>query len=140
MGDIYIDCSKLTNKASEEAPKLKCGVCGKEVDENSSFVCCSSFGAITNRYCKKCWENKLEPYDQMVDSIAMAGYFPEEIRPEVVAQVRAILKALNKPEEQFIEDVNGRILDFNDMFEMLSSATYEELYDDFNLEELDSDC
>lgn len=91
--------------------KLICSVCGKDVTDKSSIVCCGQFGAVTNRYCVDCANNWLEPYGQMVSYIACAGHFPDEINETYQKIVRHNLDGLHISEEQFIEDVNRAIVD-----------------------------
>ena len=90
---------KLSNKG-------KCDVCGRE---DKVVPAASMFGATTFVYCKKCLDLGVEPYDAMVDYIACAGHFPDDINVSYQVVCREILKRLNITEEQFIKDVDDRI-------------------------------
>ena len=83
-----------------------CAVCGKKAEV---VVCCSAFGAVSYAYCENCLTNGLEPYWAMVNSIACAGRFPEDISEEYQKLCRDILGKLGISEEQFISDVNKSI-------------------------------
>lgn len=90
-----------------------CSVCGKNTDV---AVCCSAFGAVTYSYCEDCLKNGLEPYWAMVNYIANAGRFPEDISEIYQELCRDILKKLGVSEEQFIADVNTTIDDEREYF------------------------
>lgn len=91
----------------------KCAVCGKETEV---VACASSMGAISFAYCEDCLNKGLEPYDAMVDYIACAGRFPDDINPAYQEHCRNILKELNISEEQFIADVDKSILDLCEVY------------------------
>jgi hypothetical protein len=97
----------------------KCDVCGKETEIN---VCASTMGPISLGYCKDCLVAGLEPYDIMVAYISCAGKFPEDINEQYQKHVRNILKGLNVSEEQFIEDVNKSIEEFDKMYDEMSKS------------------
>lgn len=84
---------------------LNCAVCNKEVPDEESVVCCSTFGASTFRYCKDCYTNGLEPYKHMVHYISCAGNFPDDINKSYQVIVRNILQKMNISEDKFIKDV-----------------------------------
>ena len=79
----------------------KCDVCGAEgmVAPGASL-----FGG-TYTYCESCLDKMVEPYHAMVDYIACAGRFPEDININYQFICREILKRLGMSEEQFIKDV-----------------------------------
>ena len=89
-----------------------CDVCNKEVEK--IYVRASAFGAISYAYCDECFEKGLEPYDGMVDYIACAGRFPEDINKEYQTHIRQILAGLGFTEAKFIEDVNTAIKEFEE--------------------------
>jgi hypothetical protein len=91
----------------------KCDVCGKEAEIH---VCASTFGAMSNGYCKECLQKGLEPYGVMVAYIAYAGKFPNDINVTYQNHVRNILKGLNISEEQFIADVNKSITEMDEYY------------------------
>lgn len=93
---------KLSNKG-------KCDVCGRE---DKVVPAASMFGATTFVYCKKCLDLGVEPYDAMVDYIACAGHFPDDINASYQVVCREILRRLNISEEQFIKDVDAAIANF----------------------------
>ena len=84
-----------------------CDVCGKETQV---AVCCSTFGAQSFAYCQDCLVKGLEPYSAMVNYIASAGHYPDDINSIFVEEVRNILKHLGKSEEEFAKDVRDSIL------------------------------
>ena len=84
----------------------KCDVCGRET---ITYVASSMFGPISFAYCGNCLSKWLEPYDAMVDYIACAGRFPDDINSKYQELCRHILKELEIPEEQFIKDVDDAI-------------------------------
>mgnify|MGYP003310242041 CR=1 FL=1 len=93
---------KLSNKG-------KCDVCGRE---DKVVPAASIFGATTFVYCKKCLDLGVEPYDAMVDYIACAGHFPDDVNVTYQVVCREILRRLDIPEEQFIKDVDTAIDNF----------------------------
>ena len=101
----------------------KCAVCGKEADV---VVCASSMGATSYAYCEDCLNKGLEPYQAMVDYIACAGRFPDDINLAYQEHCRNILKALNVSEEQFVADVDKSILDLCEVY----VKQYEDVYDE----------
>lgn len=101
-----------------------CNVCGKEVECNSV---CSIFGAYSYPICEDCWSVGKEPYGIMVDYIACAGRFPDDINEEYREAVRNQLKLHNKTEEEFIEDVDKSIIELEFAFIHLN-----ELEEDFD--------
>jgi hypothetical protein len=92
----------------------RCDVCGKQVEV--IHVCASAMGAISYGYCTDCLVKGLEPYWSVVAYISCAGKFPEGINAVYQAEVRRILKELNKSEDEFINDVNKSIQDMEDYF------------------------
>lgn len=94
---------------------LKCAVCGKSVTEDSSFVCASSFGGTTFRFCRDCFHKGVEPYGNMVSYISCAGRFPDDINETFQKRVRDNLSKLGISEEQFIKDVDDCIAQWDDL-------------------------
>ena len=93
---------------------MKCEVCNKETEV---FVASSAYGPISFAYCKECLINGLEPYGAIVDYIACAGSFPDDISEEYQKDVRRQLKLQGVSEEQFIKD-------FNEIKEILKDDEY----------------
>lgn len=91
----------------------KCDICGKEADV---AVCCSVFGAFSYAHCEDCLKNGLEPYEVMVNYIANAGRFPDDINEVYQKICRDILRKLDISEEQFVADVNKAIDDEYEYF------------------------
>ena len=91
----------------------KCDVCGKEADVT---VCCSVFGAFSYAYCEDCLKSGLEPYWAMVNYIANAGRFPDDINEVYQEVCRDILGKLGISEEQFAADVKKTIDDEYEYF------------------------
>ena len=73
------------------------------------FVACSAFGAQSFAYCQECLAKGREPYQVMVDYIASAGHWPEDINPIYQREVRRQLKLHDIPEEVFKFDVERAI-------------------------------
>ena len=96
-----------------------CNVCGKEAECNSV---CSIFGAYSYPICEDCWSAGKEPYRIMVDYIACAGRFPDDINEMYQKEVRNQLKLHSKTEEAFIEDVENAIIDMEFMLEHLNES------------------
>ena len=85
----------------------KCDVCrAKNV---KGIVACSMFGAQTFAYCEDCMATYREPYRAMVDYIAAAGHWPQDINEAYQAEVRRQLKLHNIPEEVFKLEVERAI-------------------------------
>lgn len=103
---IHEATENLITRLSHEG---KCDVCGKE---GKVVPAASMFGATTFSYCKKCLGLGVEPYHAMVDYIACAGHFPNDINVSYQVVCREILKRLNISEEQFIKDVDAAIASF----------------------------
>jgi hypothetical protein len=89
--------------------KRMCNVCGKVTDELQ--VCNSALGAFSLSYCNDCYEKGLEPYQLIVSSTAEIGHFPEDINQEYQEYIKNMLKGLDIPEEQFINDVDNFIIE-----------------------------
>lgn len=84
----------------------KCDVCGKTAPVH---IACSAYGAFSLAYCAECLANELEPYGIVVEHIACAGHFPDEIREEYQKDIRRMLPLWGKTEEEFIRDVDKAI-------------------------------
>ena len=85
---------------------MKCDVCGKEAD---CIVAASAFGPMSFAYCDECLQQGKEPYRAIVDYIACAGYFPDDINETYQKEVRRQLKLHNVSEKNFIDDVEESI-------------------------------
>lgn len=86
--------------------KLKCGGCKKA--EGTTTVC-SIFGAISYVLCEDCLRAGRENYKNMVNYIANAGHWPQDINEIYKEEVRRQLKLHNKTEEEFRNDVEAAI-------------------------------
>ena len=86
--------------------KLKCGGCKKA--EGTTTVC-SIFGAISYVLCEDCLRSGKENYRNMVEYIANAGHWPQDINAIYQEEVRRQLKLHNKTEEEFRNDVEYAI-------------------------------
>lgn len=86
--------------------KLKCGGCKKA--EGTTTVC-SIFGAISYVLCEDCLRSGKENYRNMVEYIANAGHWPQDINEIYKEEVRRQLKLHNKTEEEFRNDVEAAI-------------------------------
>ena len=85
----------------------KCAACGAA--DTEGFVVCSSFGASSFPLCLRCIYDGRDVYMQMVDYIANAGYWPDDINTCCQEEVRRQLKLYNKTEEEFAADVENTI-------------------------------
>jgi hypothetical protein len=70
---------------------------------------CGAFGAITYSCCLKCLAEGREPYRNIVDYIAAAGRWPEDINATYQQEVRYQLILHEKSEERFKFDVEQTI-------------------------------
>ncbi len=86
--------------------ETKCEVCGAETE---CVAVCGAFGAITYSCCLKCLASGKEPYRLMVDYIANAGHWPEDINVYYQEEVRQQLRLHNVPEEVFKFEVDRAI-------------------------------
>jgi hypothetical protein len=82
----------------------KCAACGAEHTEGA--VACSLFGAYSASWCLDCLKVGRDSYDQMVNYIADAGRWPDDINEAFQHEVRHQLKLHNKTEEEFKKDVD----------------------------------
>ena len=96
----------MSVRFKDVARRGKCDVCGRETDV---VTCCSMFGAFSFAYCEDCLGADAEPYGAMVEYIACAGRFPDDINEEYRDLVRRILNYLGKTEAEFIRDVDNAI-------------------------------
>ena len=85
---------------------MKCDVCGKDAE---CTVAASAFGPISFAYCDECLRQEKEPYRAVVDYIACAGHFPDDINETYQKEVRRQLKLHNVSEKDFINDVEESI-------------------------------
>ena len=102
----------------------KCDVCCAE--NVQGVVACSMFGAQVFAYCQDCMATYREPYRAMVDYIASAGHWPQDINETYQCEVRRQLKLHKKPEEIFKFDVERAIAEQQAMIiELLSERRSE---------------
>lgn len=92
----------------------KCAACRAE--NTKGFAVCSCFGAFSEAVCLSCISEGREPYQQMVDYIADAGFWPDDINEDYQEEVRRQLRLHNKTEEEFAADVEQAIIFFNQAF------------------------
>lgn len=92
----------------------KCAACG--ATDTKGFVVCSGFGAFSFPLCLSCISEGREVYSQMVDYIADAGFWPDDINEDYQEEVRRQLRLHNKTEEEFTADVEQAIIFFNQAF------------------------
>lgn len=92
----------------------KCAACG--ATDTKGFVVCSGFGAFSFPLCLSCISEGREVYSQMVDYIADAGFWPDDINEDYQEEVRRQLRLHNKTEEEFAADVEQAIIFFNQAF------------------------
>ena len=86
----------------------KCDCCGKIKDV---ATVASVFGGSYS-YCMDCLNKGAEPYHAMVDYIACAGHFPDDVNISYQVVCREILKRLGVSEKQFAKDVDAAIANF----------------------------
>lgn len=86
--------------------KLKCAGC----EQAEGFIVVSSiFGATSFALCDDCLRLGKENYRNMVDYIAGAGHWPQDINEVYQAEVRRQLRLHNKTEEEFKHAVEEAI-------------------------------
>lgn len=85
----------------------KCAACGA-VDAHG-FIVCSGFGPSSFPICLSCISEGREVYTQVVDCIAAAGRWPEDINMVYQEEVRHQLRLHNKTEAEFASDVENAI-------------------------------
>lgn len=98
---------------TERARKGTCDVCGRETD---IVVAASSCGPVSLGYCKNCLERGLEPYGFLVNYIAMAGDWPDDINETYQRIARKNLAFYGKSEGEFAADVKRARESFNDIY------------------------
>lgn len=86
--------------------ETKCDSCGTITE---CVPVCGAFGAITYSCCLKCLAEGREPYRNIVDYIASAGHWPEDINAIYQQEVRYQLILHEKSEESFKFDVEQAI-------------------------------
>ena len=86
--------------------RFKCAGCNKA--EGSTAVC-SVFGATSYVLCDDCIRLGKENYRNMVNYIANAGHWPQDINEIYQAEVRRQLKLHDIPEEVFKFEVERAI-------------------------------
>lgn len=89
----------------------KCAACGAE--DTKGLVVCSGFGAFSDAICLSCISEGREPYQQIVNYIADAGHWPDDINADYQKEVRRQLKLHNKTEVEFAADVEAAIAFMN---------------------------
>lgn len=86
--------------------ETKCASCGVVTE---CIPVCGAFGAVTYSCCLKCLSSGREPYRNIVDYIASAGRWPEDINAIYQQEVRQQLILHEKSEESFKADVEQAI-------------------------------
>jgi hypothetical protein len=85
----------------------KCEACGAE--NVKGLVACSLFGAYSGAWCENCIREGRDSYNLMVDYIANAGRWPDDINEIYQEEVRRQLKLHDKTEAEFAADVENVI-------------------------------
>lgn len=80
-----------------------CAGCGAKNVEGR--VAASAFGAFSEAFCDKCLASGRDSYSLMVNYIACAGCWPDDINEEYQKFVRQQLELHGKTEQEFIEDL-----------------------------------
>jgi len=90
-----------------------CRVCG---GKGKVVSVCSSVAPITYSVCKQCAENRIEPYDILVDCIAVNGLrWPDDVSDYVKDCVKRCLWYFEMPESQFEMDIDLTIQEIEEM-------------------------
>lgn len=84
-----------------------CVACGRL--DTEGLVVCSGFGAFSDSICLSCISEGREVYQQVVNYIADAGRWPDDINETYQEEVRRQLRLHNKTEEEFAADVDATI-------------------------------
>lgn len=85
----------------------KCAACG--TTDTEGLVVCSGFGAFSFPLCLSCISEGREVYRQVVDYIADAGHWPDDINADYQEEVRRQLRLHNKTEAEFAADVENAL-------------------------------
>jgi hypothetical protein len=85
----------------------RCEACGAE--NVKGLVACSLFGAYSGAWCENCIREGRDSYNLMVDYIANAGRWPDDINEIYQEEVRRQLKLHDKTEAEFAADVENVI-------------------------------
>lgn len=105
--------------------KNNCEVCDEQ--NTDCVVIASTFGPYSYACCSKCLSAKKEPYHAVVDYIACAGRFPDDINEIYQTEVRRQLELHNITEDKFIVDVNKAMKEMNEIFNDATLASYREI-------------
>lgn len=84
-----------------------CAACGATNAEG--LVVCSGFGPFSFPLCLKCISEGREAYRQVVDYIANAGRWPDDINEVYQEEVRRQLILHNKTEAEFAADIENAL-------------------------------
>ena len=85
----------------------KCAACGATGADG--LIVCSGFGSFSFPLCLSCISEGREVYANVVDYVASAGRWSEDINTEYQKEVRHQLRLHNKTEAEFAADVNNAI-------------------------------
>ncbi len=88
----------------------KCAACGAVNTEG--LVVCSGFGAFSDAICMRCISEGREVYQQIVNYIADAGRWPDDVNVDYQEEVRRQLRLHNKTEAEFKRDLDKMLEDF----------------------------
>jgi hypothetical protein len=100
-----------TKKLKLDLHKItKCEACGAK--DINGLVACSLFGGYSGAWCENCLSEGRDSYNLMVDYIANAGMWPDDINETFQTEVRRQLKLHNKTEEEFKRDLDKMLEDF----------------------------
>lgn len=102
--------------------KLKCAGCK---NAEGITVVCSMFGATSFALCDKCLREGRENYRNMVNYIASAGHWPQDINPIYQEEVRRQLKLHGVPEEVFKFEVERAIAEEQALLIKMSGGKLE---------------
>ncbi len=97
--------------------KRPCACCG---EEKEVFVACSTLGAFSFAYCASCLNAGVEPYSALVDYIACAGRYPDDIHPDWLEFIKLNLEFYGKTEDQFKKDLKKADEVMSQYFELAS--------------------
>jgi hypothetical protein len=107
----------------------KCEACGAE--NVQGLTACSLFGAFTGAWCEECLRIGRDSYDFMVDYIACAGRWPDDINEVYQGEVRRQLRLHDKTEEEFKKDLDEVIKHLLDAPSMTTYVILDTLGEEF---------
>lgn len=102
------------------------GICDSCATKGGVVTVCSVWGPLSFSICENCLLEGKDPYMYMVNYIAEAGLWPQDINSHYQSLVRKQLKLHNISEEQFAHDVFKVHSEMMDIYNSAELARYSE--------------